>query len=631
MKLPSIIPGTSLLILILYSSIAYPQSKDNRIFDSSTLRISEISTNSIHSDFGPSVVQDTLYFTSYNDKLFEKTDNKLKKKEFFDLYKAKIDNQGNVIGKREVIDEFASRYNDGPVAWCSKTGELFVTQNYDDQTAKLRPFQKEINRLKIIIAKRINGRWEKVLDFPFNSTEYSVGHPAITASGDTLVFSSDKPGGFGKTDLYYSIRKDGKWENPVNLGSKINSAEKEEFPFITDQHLNGQFLIYSSTVGSGNGGFDLYYTRFPSDYSEIVHFDNPINGQSDDFAMTIPTDAEFGYLTSNRPGTGSDDIYKFNFKRIKLQKRFRELYAFDNGNRHPIPGVRIVACDQLTYLTDASGKVASFPCNEKDCEVSAAKIGYSEKSKALLACKMDNNVITRDTIWMDLITNKKIILHNIYYDFDKWNILPESAIELDQLVLLLKENPEMKVELSAHTDSRGTEKYNLKLSQLRAKAAIEFVISKGIDSKRITGVGYGKSQLINKCNENCTPTQHRENRRTELYIPGFLRGEPVKQEKGDYSSKKPASGYSPYQEDHASIDSKNTNGMKFYLILGSFKDRELANKLVSQLRAENFDATILGDAEFLRVAIRYDNLGQIKKALEELKDKYPDCWITQGN
>ena len=630
MKLSSVIPGTSLLILILYSSIAYPQSKDNRIFDSSALKISEISTNSIHSDFGPSVVQDTLYFTSYNDKLFNKTDIKLKKKEFFDLYKARIDNQGNVIGKRQAIDEFTSRYNDGPVAWCQKTGELFVTQNYDDQTAKLRPFQKEFNRLKIIIANRINGRWEKVLDFPYNSTEYSVGHPAITASGDTLVFSSDKPGGFGKTDLYYSIRKDGKWENPVNLGPKINSAEKEEFPFITDQHLNGQFLIYSSEVGSGNGGFDLYYTRFPSDYSEIVHFDSPINGQSDDFAMTISTDAEYGYLTSNRPGTGSDDIYKFNFKRIKLQKRFRELYAFDNGNRHPIPGVRIVACDQQTYLTDASGKVSSIPCNENDCEVSASKIGYSEKSKALLACKMDNNVITRDTIWMDLITNKKIILHNIYYDFDKWDILPESAIELDQLVLLLKENPEMKVELSAHTDSRGTEKYNLKLSQLRAKAAIDFVISKGIDNKRITGVGYGKSQLINKCNENCTPTQHRENRRTELYIPGFLRGEPVKQEKGDYSSKKPASGYSPYREDHVSIDSKNVNGMKFYLILGSFKDRELANKLVSQLRSESFDATILGDAEFFRVAIRYDNLGQTKKALEGLKDKYPDCWITQG-
>ena len=584
------------------------------MFDNSTLKISEISTNTIHSDFGPSVVQDTLYFTSYNDKLFDKTDAKLKKKECYDLFKAAIDVNGNVTGKREPIDEFLTRYNDGPVSWCSKTGELFVTQNYDDQTAKLRPFQKEFNRLKIIIAKQVNGKWVKVIDFPYNSNEYSVGHPAITESGDTLVFSSDKPGGFGETDLYLSVRKDGKWESPVNLGPEINSSAKEEFPFITDTHFNGRFLVFSSKKSSGNGGFDLYYTRFPSDYKEIVHFDSPVNSQSDDFGMTIPTDAEFGYLASNRPGSGSDDIYKVNFKRVNQLKKFRELYAYDNGSRHPIQSVKIVGCDQKVYLTDASGKVASLPCIDFDCEVSASAIGYSDKAKTLLACKMDSKEITRDTIWMDIVTNKKIVLHNIYYDFNKWDILPESATQLDRLALLLKENPEMKVELSAHTDSRGTEKYNLKLSQLRAKSAVDYITSKGIDSKRITGVGYGKTQLINKCDKKCTPVQHRENRRTELYIPGFLRGEPVKQETGDYSNGKPDS-----------VVSGDRAGMKNYLILGSFKDNALAVKLVKQLKDNGFEGVILGGKKLFRVGVEYDN----QKKLEELKGKYPKGWVSQ--
>ena len=140
MKLLSVRYRLFLLILILYSSIAYPQVKDNRIFDNSTLKISKISTNSIHSDFGPAIVHDSLYFTSFNDKLVEKSDNKLKKMEYYDIYKAAIDQQGNVISKRDPLEEFTIRYNDGPVSWCSKTGELFVTQNYADQSAKLKSF-----------------------------------------------------------------------------------------------------------------------------------------------------------------------------------------------------------------------------------------------------------------------------------------------------------------------------------------------------------------------------------------------------------------------------------------------------------------------------------------------------------
>ncbi|NEW85093.1 MAG: hypothetical protein GZ094_22385, partial [Mariniphaga sp.] len=172
-----------LIILLFWASSAFTQNTNNSIFDQSTVKISPISTNSIHSDFGPAIVQDSLYFTTFNDKLVEKSDNKLRKKEYYDLYKAVVDKQGNTIGERIPINEFITHYNDGPVSWCTKTGELFITQNYEDQSAKLKPFQNEINHLRIMIAKQINGRWDQLVAFPYNNPEYSVGHPAITESG----------------------------------------------------------------------------------------------------------------------------------------------------------------------------------------------------------------------------------------------------------------------------------------------------------------------------------------------------------------------------------------------------------------------------------------------------------------
>lgn len=179
-------------------------------------------------------------------------------------------------------------------------------------------------------------------------------------------------------------------------------------------------------------------------------------------------------------------------------------------------------------------------CNEIECKVLANAFGYYEKTQVLTPCNL-NVPVTRDTIWMKIIENKKIVLRNIYYDFDKWNILPDASKELDLLVSLMMENPEMKVDLSSHTDERGSDIYNLKLSELRAASAIGYIVSKGIDSTRITGKGYGKTQLIHKRTggRNITSEQNRENRRTEIIIPGFLRGEPVKQINGDYSDGMP--------------------------------------------------------------------------------------------
>ena len=661
-----------LMFLMLCSSVVYSQIKENQLFIDSTLRISEIGMNSIHSDFGPFVIQDTLYFTTFNDKLIGKTDLTLRNKEFYDLYMAPIDKKGDIIGKREPVEEFITRFNDGPVSWCPKTDELFVTQNYKDQTKNLKPFQILINRLRIIIAKRVNGKWRQTSEFPYNNPAYSVGHPAVTESGDTLIFSSDKPGGFGETDLYYSVRKEGKWGVPVNFGPKINTSAKEEFPFLTDHHMNGQFLIFASNREGGLGGLDLYYTRFPSDFNEIGHFVGPINTEQDDFAMTIPPDADFGYLTSNRPGgTGNDDIYKFTFKRfIKPVEKIRQVYVFDKTSRRPIPGAIVIPCDKKSYQTDVNGKISDLPCTGTDCQIKASAFGYPDKSVSLLACDKNTKELTRDTIWMNILVNQKITLKNIYYDFDKWDILPESGTELNQLVTLMKANPEIKVELSSHTDERGTVPYNQKLSQRRAQSAVDYIASKGIDPSKIKAIGYGKSQLIYKstATHKCTPEEHRQNRRTEIFIPGFLKGEPVKQEKGDYSNGRPivAKDYSSFKEHGSLLENVPKTGtlpnieklkktekpssepnigkapkiektitanipgagsIKYYLVLGSFQDEQKALKFVQQLKSEGYDVTLIGNSAPFRVGIGYPRFSQTKEELEILKSKYKGAWI----
>ncbi len=409
------------LILIFCTTIGYSQAIDNRIFDHSPVQILELSTNTILSEFAPTIVKDSLYFVALSDKILTKGNIKPKEREIYHLYKTTLDSLGDAIGIREPVSKSVTPYNDGPVSYCAKTGELFMTQNYNNQIDTLKPFQKEVNRLRIVIAKWGNGKWEQTADFPFNNPKYSVGHPAITEAGDTLIFSSDKPGGYGETDLYYSVRKNGKWKNPVNLGHRINTTGKEEFPFITDMSFNGRFLIFSSNGRSDKGDFDIYYTRYPSDLKDITRFENPINTEFDDFAMAISSSRDYGYLTSNRPGTGSDDNYKFIFKRaniqsakpvvMKVEENTRSLTVLDQKSNSPIPGVKIATCDRMVYITDREGKVRNLPCKWIECVLVATKSGYIDKVRVLKECT-DSGEKLNDIIFMDSTNIVKAVIKN---------------------------------------------------------------------------------------------------------------------------------------------------------------------------------------------------------------------------
>ena len=527
-----------IIIILIFSALnVMAQSSKTDLFDQSTLKMHEIKTNTIRSDFGPAIIDKFIYFTSFRDEIIKKSDKELKEKEFYDLYKAGIDDSGNVTSTRQSIEEFITRFHDGPVSWCAKTGELYVTQsNYVDPDVVYKPFRNENIKLRIVIYKRQNGIWTAIEEFPFNNPKYSVGHPAINSSGDTLIFASDKPGGFGETDLYLSVRMNLKWGEPTNLGPIVNTPGKEEFPFITGSGYPGRFLIFASNGHNTIGGFDLFYKKLYESENEIYRFQNPINSTFDDFALILPDNVEYGYMTTDRPGTGSDDIYKITFN--KYREYLLEILILDSKTWKPIPGAEVDFCRKNIYKTGPDALFSRKFRKDSICDVKVSAFGYKDNSKSIHLVAPAHGSVLRDTIFLDMIVNEKIVLRNIYYDFDKWDILPESGAELDRLVALMKENPEMKVELGSHTDERGTVPYNNRLSQKRAESAVNYIVSKGIDPSKIKAIGYGKSQLIHmsSATHKCTPEEHRENRRTEIFIPGFIRGEPVKQEKGDFSN-----------------------------------------------------------------------------------------------
>ena len=651
-----------LILIIISFFTGNSQSIKKELFDEASVKMSEIMTNTIRSDFGPTLIGDSLYFSSFRDAIIEKSDKELKEKEFYDLFKAGIDVYGNVISARQPLEEFITRFHDGPISWCQKTGELFVTQsNYVAPLVKYQPFRNEDIKLRIVIAKKVNDKWTVVEEFPFNKAEYSVGHPAINATGDTLVFASDMPGGFGATDLYMSVRKNGIWNAPSNLGSDINTSGKDEFPFLTGSSFPERFLIFASTGHNSKGGLDLFYKKLNDPKSEVIQFPEPINSTSDDFSMTLPDNKEFGYMTSNRQGTGNDDIYRITF--IKDINYLLEILVADKKSLKPIPGAQVKFGDIKTSLVGSDGLASLLFKKNAVVDIAASAFGYKNNNLKIEIGTPKQGIVLRDTILLDMIVDEKITLKNIYYDFDKWDILPESAKELDQLVSLTKENPTLKVELGSHTDARGSKQYNLKLSQLRAQAAVDYVISKGIDKLMVKGIGYGESQLINGCSDGiqCTPAQHRENRRTELLIPGFLKGEHVIQEIGDYSDGKPDHGpkYNSYKQ-HGSIYERTTNvavgvaegttkassvgtdetvstGSKelevsaFYLIMGSFQDEINANQFIQKLKADGVESKILTGSKPFRVGLSFTYFSQAKKALEDLKSKSHVGWIIQGN
>lgn len=499
--------------------------------------INQKSLNSSQSDWGATTYQGGVVFTS------DRTKTGLESKEntpFLKFDGAKTPDK-NIYGwtgngylklyiKSSPTDSLklfpiktGTRYHVGSATFTADGNTVYFTMTpipEDLEKVKNRP--STVNVEIYSSTKAADGSWGEPVAFPYNDVNrYSVGDPFISASGTSLYFASNMPGGKGGTDIYVSLKTDaGEWGKPVNL-EEINTAGNERSP-VFDVNNN---LFFSSDGYVGMGGLDVFRAlRDGSAIGKVENMGYPFNSPQDDFGFSLNEKGGIAYLSSNRNnGLGSDDIYSIDQKMIIAFKL--EGTVFDKKTSQPLPNALVtlarVGGGSIKTEADADGNYKFNLSAESEYNVSAEKTNYRLDTENLATIGLTTSeVIGQDLHLEPVEINKAIRLENIYYDFDKWNIRADAATELDKLVRIMADNPTIWIELGSHNDSRGKDSYNLTLSQKRAESAVQYIISKGIDRNRITAKGYGETQLLNKCanDTECSDADHQLNRRTEFKI-----------------------------------------------------------------------------------------------------------------
>lgn len=462
-----------------------------------------------------------------SDEIFGWTGNP-----YLKLYSVSNVNESSISNSPNIASKINSKFHNGSGVYDYQNDVLYYTITKEKKKKSIpvdsdptswsdkETEEQYVNRMEIYTAKLVNDKWEEISPFKYNNSDiYSVGHPAISPDGNILYFASNMPGGYGSSDLYYCKRlPDGTWDKPMNCGNLINTEGKEAFPVVDP---SGK-LYFSSDGHSGMGGLDIFEAIGSADtWSVPVNLKSPINSSKDDFSPYFINSGLSGYLSSNRDGgKGGDDIYYFSKALVIVGKTYEKLY---DNSLVAMKDVDIIInnIDKNEFsnmLSDKNGVfIEQANCNNT-YELTASRKGYFMQSKIIeTECNTGHDTIYVELILEQMIENKSYVINNIYYDFDKWYIRSDAVKELNKLVTVLKNNPEIDIELGSHTDSRGTEIYNKKLSQKRAEAAVEYIISQGIDADRITAKGYGESKPAIDC-KFCTEEEHQINRRTEFTV-----------------------------------------------------------------------------------------------------------------
>jgi outer membrane protein OmpA-like peptidoglycan-associated protein/tetratricopeptide (TPR) repeat protein len=496
--------------------------------NSGRYNIEDAGINSKYSDYGTFVYNKKLYFTSARDTgNFSKRKHTWTGEHFTNLYVSDVDS----AKVKKFKTSLNSKFHDATPIF-TKDGKTvyFTRNNYLD--GKKGKNENNTTLVKLYKATLENDKWTNITALPFTSDNYSAAHPALSPDEKTLYFSSDMPGTLGQSDIFrVAINDNGAgYGSPQNLGPTINTEGKETFPFVTDE----KEIYFSSDGRPGLGGLDVYVGEIEDDgtISEIQNIGADVNSPKDDFAYMIDPVSRKGYFSSNKAGGhGSDDIYKFLETR-KLQC-IQELNGIitDAESGIILPRTKVTLYENQAVkniiLSDAAGfYIFPVECG-KTYNVRAEKTDYATKEVSITIEKLSGKTslpIALDkskckvTIGDDL--GKCFGIKMIYFDLDKSNIRTEAAIDLEKILDVLDSHPTMKLDIRSHTDSRQTHKYNEALSNRRAKSTIDWLIKNGIDPNRLTGKGFGETQLVNECSDKvkCTEEQHQANRRSEFII-----------------------------------------------------------------------------------------------------------------
>lgn len=484
-------------------------------------RVENMDVNSQFSDFGGTLKDGMLYITSARNAS-GKTYG-WNEEPFLDVYVTSKNDQGGYSEPKQVDGDINTSYHEGVVAFSPDGKTMYFSREsfFEKEFVKDSVTNNKLGAIHLYKATSLGDKWDNVESLNITK-DYSAKNPSVSKDGKTLYFASNMPGGFGLFDIYKApINEDGTIGEPVNMGEKVNTEGQEMFPFIGDDGT----LYFSSNGHLGLGGLDVFFTKeIDGKLAPIRNVGIPINSNADDFAFHIDDESGEGFVSSNREGgVGSDDIYR-TMRLEALCDVLVTATVVDDKTGEPINGAMV------TLYDDQGNKIVSKPTNaegiaefivecDKDTELEVVMDEFESKRTPVKGTqdKEVNVQVSLEPI-DKIIVDGAVELEPIYFDFDKSNITSQAAFELDKLVQVMNKYPDMVIDVSAHTDSRGSDSYNMRLSDRRAKTTVQYVISKGIDATRISGAGKGETMPKVDCGSNCTEEQFQLNRRSEFKI-----------------------------------------------------------------------------------------------------------------
>jgi outer membrane protein OmpA-like peptidoglycan-associated protein/tetratricopeptide (TPR) repeat protein len=491
--------------------------------------------NSDKSDYGSAFYNNQIVFASArNSDALGNMKHEWTGENFTNLYASYLTEDGILSSPKEFGNKLNSKYNESTPVFSNDGKTVYFTRNNYIKGSKGKDANNK-TLLKIFKATLEGNQWKNILELSFNSDQYSCAHPALSPDERTLYFASNMPGTYGDSDLFkVSINLDGTCSIPENLGNLINTEGRESFPFVSSDNE----LYFASDGHPGLGGLDIFVTKVEkhNDFEDILNVGEPINSSKDDFGLIINNTKKIGFISSNRDGgKGSDDIYKFKeLKKIKYScEQSIDGTVTDRFSGAILDNTKVTLLDSSfkilkEIVTDLAGK---FEFNMLSCKTryyvrvenqeyetfEISTITDTDNGNKSLQIRL-GKTIQKVKEGNDLA--KIFNINKIYFAFDKYDIRADVELDLAIIIQVMKQYPRMKIDVRSHTDSRNSFQYNKDLSEKRAKSTIEWLIRHDIDPTRLTGRGYGKTQLINKCaaGVQCTEAEHKANRRSEFIV-----------------------------------------------------------------------------------------------------------------
>lgn len=441
--------------------------------------------------------------TTFNESLNKFNNN---------IYCTDVDKNGNLSFPLQFSTVLDSEFDEGSMTFSNDEKTIYFTNTSENST--------NFKLYKAVLDIEIQGYWKDVTELNVTTNDYSVENPYLNKTGNKLYFSSNMPGGFGGYDIYVAdVIEDGTLQNIKNLGDKVNTSSDEKYSFVTPKN---DYLYFSSKGHNSFGGYDVFRASITNNnYVNTVNLGSGLNTKKDEINYILVNPRQ-GYVSVNKENdTENYDVYRFE---MEQKEQELNIIVLENNSKIKLPNANVVITDEFgntvkDVKTNSNGEIKLKIEPLTQYTITVNKEGYDPKT-TVLNTSNDNALVTEILNLKQKkaeIIDDAIVLENIFFEFNKASIKEESQLSLNKVATVLNENTEMTISINAHTDNKGSDKYNLTLSGKRAKSAYSYLISKGINKNRISYKGYGESQPLHKCTD-CSEIEDQQNRRIEFKI-----------------------------------------------------------------------------------------------------------------